>query len=296
MEKPSIFISYSSEDRDTAESIHKELESSGFSVWRDKTRLEIDWSREIAQALADSGVLCLLWGEHAAESKWVRHEWLTARALEKKIILCRLPNAPKSPDPLRNLEEVQFESPSKGFKGIFGRVKGKRDFKIQTADLIDRFERSSDFTERYDYTILPKNSYIPFNPNPNFTGRGQDLLELYLKQIGNLNKIGINHVGAVGMDGVGKTQLVVEFAYRFSFAFDSVHWIQAGDEGKWLGQFVELSRDRLQLPIVSDPDKPLADKEFIYALQKYCREKPDTLIIIDNVAEPIRFVLPRSAR
>ena len=272
MEKPSVFISYSLKDRETAEIIQQQLESSDFDVWRDKTRLETDWSREIAQALADSNVLCLLWSKHAAQSKWVKHEWLTARALEKTIILCRLPEAPKPPEPLHNLQEVNLKNIEKGGQ-----------------DLIGRLESTNNLTVKYDYTVLPKNSYLPFNPNPNFTGRGQDLLELYLKLIGNLNKIGINQVGTVGMGGIGKTQLMVEFAYRFSFAFSAVYWIQAGDEGKWLLQFVELARDRLELPIKSDPDKPGADKKFIYALQKYCKDNPDALIIMDNVAEPMQL-------
>ena len=93
-------------------------------------------------------------------------------------------------------------------------------------------------------------------------------------------------MGTVGMGGIGKTQLAVEFAYRFSFAFDGVYWMQAADEGKWLRQFVEFARYRLQLPTATDPEKPGADKEFIYALQKYCKEHPDTLIIMDNVTEP----------
>jgi hypothetical protein len=103
--------------------------------------------------------------------------------------------------------------------------------------------------------------------------------------IGNLNKIGINQVGTVGMGGVGKTQLAVEFAYRFSFAFDSVFWIQAADVEQWRSEFVELARDRLELSI-SDPDKPQAEKRYIFRLQKYFKENPQTLIIMDNVIEP----------
>ena len=93
--------------------------------------------------------------------------------------------------------------------------------------------------------------------------------------IGNLNKIGINQVGIVGMDGVGKTQLVVEFVYRFSYAFDCVYRIQAADT-EWYSQFVELARDSLQLPI-SDPQKGIswllpwhAITEYLY-LQIFCR-------------------------
>ncbi|MET0253765.1 MAG: toll/interleukin-1 receptor domain-containing protein [Terrimicrobiaceae bacterium] len=90
MAKPKNFISYSSKDRVQAETIHESLEAVG-DVWRDQTRLETDWSREIALALVKSDLLCLLWSEDAASSKWVKHEWLTARALEKQIIACLVP-------------------------------------------------------------------------------------------------------------------------------------------------------------------------------------------------------------
>jgi hypothetical protein len=268
--KPRFFISYSSKDVKIAKIIHQKLEAAGFEVWRDESRLEKvpDWSRDIAESLAyKADAVCLLWSKAAEDSEFVQHEWLTARALEKLIIPCRLPDAPEMPPPLYNVQYIDFE-----------------DAQRDTQKIIERL-RSIEFFREYDYTVLPENSYIPFNPNRHFTGRHTDLLELYLKMIGNLNKIGINQVGAVGMGGVGKTQLTVEFALRFSFAFDSIYWIQATDTGKWFSQFVELARDRLQLPI-SDPDKPLADKRYIFALEKYCKKNRQTLIIMDNVMDP----------
>ena len=78
-----------------------------FDIWRDETRLETNWSREIA--LADSDVLCLMWSRSAASSNWVKHEWLTAQALEKRIIPILFPDAPKLPEPLHNLHGVHLE-------------------------------------------------------------------------------------------------------------------------------------------------------------------------------------------
>jgi len=262
-----LFISYASKDRAVVGKIHNYLEEAGFEVWRDQTRLVTDWSREIAFALADCDVVCLMWSQHAAASKWVKHEWLTARALEKPIIVCLLPDAPELPKPLINLHGVIFEELQKGCK-----------------HLIERLKNIDLEPVRYDYTILPENSDIPFNPNPHFTGRHTDLLELYMKMIGNLSHIGINQIGAVGMGGIGKTQLAVEFAYRFGFAYHGIYWIQSRQAG-WLTQFVELARDRLQLRI-PNPDSAEANKQYIFALQKYCKTHPNTLIIMDNVAEP----------
>ncbi|MCK4815694.1 toll/interleukin-1 receptor domain-containing protein, partial [bacterium] len=48
IKQPRIFISYSSKDVEVVEQIHLHLEkSAGFEVWRDKNRIEQDWSREI---------------------------------------------------------------------------------------------------------------------------------------------------------------------------------------------------------------------------------------------------------
>ena len=271
MKKTQIFISYSSKDRKIVEKIHQSLSSlDNFIVWRDQTRLEKDWSREIAFALAESDVLCLMWSESAATSKWVKNEWLTARALEKRIIPFLFHDAPGLPEPLHNVHCVHLE---------------ESDPNVACQEVVNRLQESKTLQEPYDYKVLPANSYIPFNPNPEFVGRHLDLLDLYLKMIGNLNKIGINQVGTVGMGGVGKTQLAVEFAYRFSFAFNDVFWIQAAEVNQWKSKFVELARDRLELSI-SDPDQPQADKRYIFRLQKYLKYNPQTLIIMDNVIEP----------
>jgi hypothetical protein len=265
-----IFISYSSRDRKKVEKIHGYLETAGLDVWRDKVRLETDWSREIAFALADADALCLMWSENAANSKYVKHEWLTARALEKPVYICRLGDYKDYPEPLHNRQDVPFEDIEEGGK-----------------ELIRRLNNAADFRERYEYSILPKNSYIPFNPNPHFTGRQTDLLELYLKMIGNLNKIGINQVGTVGMGGIGKTQLAIEFAYRFSFAFEEVSWIQAAQTKDWQKEFVDLAKNRLQLEIIN-PESADTDKQYMYALQRYFKKesRKHTLVIMDNVNEP----------
>jgi len=83
-----IFISYSSRDAEIARRLQRLLELApiGARIWRDERAIERDWSREIAQALAASRVVVVLWSAKAAESPWVRHEWLTARALEKPIV------------------------------------------------------------------------------------------------------------------------------------------------------------------------------------------------------------------
>jgi WD40 repeat protein len=266
--KTRIFISYSSRNRKEAEAVHGALDAKRFDIWRDQRRIETDWSSEIAQGLADADALCLIWTREAAESKWVKHEWLTARALDKLIVPCLFPGAPELPKPLENLHGVQFLKMAAGLSALAKRLKGLKVF-----------------YKRYELRTSPFKGSVPFSPDEHFTGREQDLVSLYLKMIGNLNKIGINQVGAVGMGGAGKTELAVEFAYRFGFAFDGVYWIQAGDAGQLQRELVRLARDLLQLK-VENPTGVHASSRYLLKLFGYFQKHPHALLIMDNVADP----------
>ncbi|HEY6342425.1 MAG TPA: TIR domain-containing protein [Bryobacteraceae bacterium] len=259
------FISYSSKDRSVAERIHSNLEGQHFDVWRDQRSIDTNWSREVARALASSDAIVLLWTENSAGSAWVQHEWLTARAIEKPIVPVFLPDAPEPPAALSNIQGIHLSD-------------------TNTLDgLAERLAKALQAPVSYEYEILPGNSQIPFLPNPRFAGRHTELIELYLKFIGNLNKIGTAHVGITGMGGIGKTQLAIEFAYRFSFAFQHVFWIQGAEP--WLPQFLDIGK-RLGLA-AGQPAAQVDSQELLIALKTHCLAHPNTLIVIDNVREPL---------
>lgn len=83
---------------------------------------------------------------------------------------------------------------------------------------------------------LPLGSRLPFGRNALFTGRTQPLLALGRALVsarlpgqepgGSAGPV-LATQAVAGMGGVGKTQLAVEFAYRFGRFFQGVHWIQA---------------------------------------------------------------------
>jgi len=66
----SIFISYSFKDVKIAESIQEYLEHDGFDVWRDKSKIRTDWSKEIAGALSRQDVILLIWSKVAEEASF----------------------------------------------------------------------------------------------------------------------------------------------------------------------------------------------------------------------------------
>jgi TIR domain/NB-ARC domain len=294
MKKLLVFISYSRLDQQAAETLHARLESAGYRVWRDTTRLKPGetWSQEIAHGVAASDVICLIWSKNSALSKWVKHEWLTGRALEKIIVPCLLSHSPELPQPLSNLQSAAFSAEDE--------FRDRSTTGVAPDILLRGLDEIGESRGRYDFDVLPANSYIPFNPDPNFTGRHLDLLSLYLKMIGNLSKIGINQVGTVGMGGIGKTQLAVEFAYRFSFAFGAVYWIPAENQKLWLEEFVSLARDRLRLQLDEkiDEEKEKRDRRYLWKLQEFFKrgsaDAYPTLIVMDNVEYPAMLNSERS--
>ena len=112
--------------------------------------------------------------------------------------------------------------------------------------------------------------------------------------IGELSKLNYSKVGLVGIGGVGKTQLAVEFAYRFGYAFEDggIYWIQGTDPASWLSQFVNIAQNHLGLKISSsDKKSTIADEEkqqYFIEFKKYCgKHGSKMLLIIDNIIEPL---------
>ena len=70
-----VFLSYSSEDRASAEVIVRVLEKAGFDVWWDSLISGGSvYSRTIEEALKSASVVVVLWSERSIASHWVRDE------------------------------------------------------------------------------------------------------------------------------------------------------------------------------------------------------------------------------
>jgi hypothetical protein len=271
----SVFISYSSKDVKMAEKIEKYLLAKKFSVWRDKSHIRNNWSKEIADAVSKSDIVILLWSENSLQSDWVKNEWLTARALQKPIQIVVVSALDKLPKPLSNIDAIDLQN---------------KDVNSNNLIKLDKKLKQSNLLGEYDYNILPTIKHMPYDPNPNFTGRNSDLVELYLEIIGNLSKLNYNKVGLVGTGGTGKTQIAIEFFYRYAYAFeDGIFWIDGYDPTRWLDQIVSIARDYLRLAIskkgITETEK---NKRYLIEFQKYCNKNGSKmLLLVDNVIDPL---------
>ncbi|MCP4666470.1 MAG: hypothetical protein GY849_08880, partial [Deltaproteobacteria bacterium] len=78
---------------------------------------------------------------------------------------------------------------------------------------------------------LPPGSRLPFGRNALFTGRVTPLLDLAQALLGEGGAATLVTQAIQGLGGVGKTQLAVEFAYRYGRYFAGVHWLNAAEPG-----------------------------------------------------------------
>ena len=160
----------------------------------------------------------------------------------KPIQLVIISALEKLPNPLANLDAIVVEvNENSNDDVIDSNSKQKIITKLkETAE--------SNLHQEYNYNILPNKRHIPYDPNPDFTGRDTDQGRFYPEIIGDLSKLAYKKVGIVGIGGVGKTQLAVEFFYRYAFALEEgIFWIDGSDPARWLEQIVGIARDRSRI-------------------------------------------------
>lgn len=90
------FISHSSKNRSAAAKVEAGLEREGLQVWLDESEIELGvlLGKELQDSIRESRTMVLLWSKHAALSRWIASEWLTAFHLARFIIPCTLDDTP----------------------------------------------------------------------------------------------------------------------------------------------------------------------------------------------------------
>jgi tetratricopeptide (TPR) repeat protein len=79
--------------------------------------------------------------------------------------------------------------------------------------------------------------------------------------------------------GMGKTAVALEYARRFSHAYESLFYLNMASTASWLADSLELA-ERLALPIPADEQHLVGINQ---ALQNWLAQHPKTLLIVDNV-------------
>jgi tetratricopeptide (TPR) repeat protein len=134
----------------------------------------------------------------------------------------------------------------------------------------------------------PPGYRVPFSPNAVFTGRQEyltDLADILLHP--GKDSAADAGVVVIGIGGVGKSQLAVEFCYRYGRFFQGVHWIQAN-----LNISAEVAECGLAMGLPGWPDKL---PEQVAATIRAWQEGGRRLIVLDNAErlEPLQEWMPK---
>ena len=135
-------------------------------------------------------------------------------------------------------------------------------------------------------------SYLPFMRNTLFQprpGEFEDLEKLLLPLSTTQQPVRVGLVGVTGMGGIGKTQLAVEFAYRYQERFPAgIFWMAATRQTffDWQRHFAELAANADYLPADDDLSHPENERRRARHLCRYLAQHADALLVLDNVEEP----------
>jgi tetratricopeptide (TPR) repeat protein len=118
--------------------------------------------------------------------------------------------------------------------------------------------------------------------NPDFTGR-EELLRNLRRQLANRVTALLPHT-LHGLGGVGKTQLAVEYAYRYESVYDLVWWVPAEQTALLRQSLTALAR-RLDLvrPGEEDASQAIAS---VYDTLRTGQRYPRWLLVFDNAKQP----------
>jgi tetratricopeptide (TPR) repeat protein len=271
-----VFLSHNSKDKPAVETIANLLgQNYSLRCWLDKWNLVPGepWQEALEDALDECETVAVFVGPNTI-SPWENEEMRSAletRVHEKtrRVIPVLLPGAPDSRDLklprfLSRLTWVDFRAGFHDEEALYRLYCGIKGIK-PGADKID---------ERATGGGLPPGSYVPFTRNALFTGREADLGSLAEKLLeGEFTNTVISQA-VTGMGGIGKTQLAVEFAYRYGPRFKGVHWLDLRD--------VTALDGAIALCGVKMGYTHADQRELVAATMKHWVEDGPRLLILDN--------------
>ena len=121
---------------------------------------------------------------------------------------------------------------------------------------------------------------LPHQRNSLFTGREETLLRLHKALNADNARTPIQIQAISGLGGIGKTELALEYAYRYSDEYRFILWIQAETRDALILDLVAIAK------IVNSPEKELqAQCQAIKAVRDWLDQHTDWLLIIDNIEE-----------
>jgi tetratricopeptide (TPR) repeat protein len=283
--KIDFFISYNKRDADWAIWIAWQLETEGYD-----TRIEAwdfrpgnNFPLEMDKASREANHTILVLSPNCLQSSFCPPEWSVAFKKDPtgdKRILIPVRVQPCSVDGLLStiihIDLVGIDDETEAKKILIQGIQEGR-----TKPLIPpKFPVQESLEPKPNFPgKLPNIWNVPFNRNPNFIGRREILDHLHNELQSGKHAALTQSISGLG--GVGKTQLVVEYAYQFASEYDLIWWIRSEDNVTLLGDFSFLG-DVIKL----EQDESANIRSKVSHVRKWLETNGNWLLIFDNVQRP----------
>src|ERR1700737_4895147 len=120
---------------------------------------------------------------------------------------------------------------------------------------------------------------VQYHRNPYFMGRDELLIQLRDKLSESKPKQYNHRIAIYGMGGVGKTQLAIEYVYKYEARYNGIYWINAVDQAALLSGFQEVGTKTGCVPSAAD----LKPVEVAKAVLSWMQQEESWLLVIDNL-------------
>lgn len=289
MNQPTVFISYSHKDEDWKDRLITHLEvlqnERLLDLWDDRRiRPGESWQKAIETAMNKAIVAILLVSADFLTSAFIlgkevplmlerrKNEGLCvfpviARpcAWKRVMWLSQMQVRPKDGEPLSSGDDYQIDTYLSSIAE-------------EVAEIMDKSLRSIG-----EKLLIPGESEpiwrVPQRRNPNFTGRESVLSKLADDLNSGQPATWIQTISGLG--GIGKTQIALEYAYRYRFRYDAVWWLRAEEEDTFAADYANFAK------AADLPEKDAHDEQIIIdAVRSWLEQKRKWLFIFDNAREP----------